>query len=201
MQEEHWLQVLKIIVQVLKQVLNLEILFLKFDEKDIKKDRDLPRIVVATKVGKNVQLEIWRANRIINLKVKLGELESFEKKKKAAIETKDIPNKIENLGIQLAKITPNLRTRFDISKNVKGVLILNVERNSIADYKGLKSGDIILAIVDNDALEIHKKISSPIEVINKIKQLRKDKKKILLLYVKGLNNTPGICSIENRWLN
>ena len=65
-------------------------IILKFDEKDIKKDRDLPRIVVASKVGKNVQLEIWRANRIINLKVKLGELESFEKKKKAKIEKKNI---------------------------------------------------------------------------------------------------------------
>ena len=171
-------------------------IILKFDEKDIKKDRDLPRIVVATKVGKNVQLEIWRANRIINLKVKLGELESFEEKKKAKIETKNIPNKIENLGIQLTKITPNLRTRFNISKDVKGVLILNVERNSIADDKGLKSGDIILAIVDNDALQIHKNVSSPIEVINKIKQLKKDKKKILLLYVKGLNTTPGYVPLK-----
>ena len=171
-------------------------IILKFDGKDIKKDRDLPRIVVATKVGKNVQLEIWRANRIINLKVKLGELESFEKKKKAKIEKKNILNQIENLGIQLAKITPDLRIRFNISKDVKGVLILNVERNSIADDKGLKSGDIILAIVDNDAVQIHKKVSSPIEVINKIKQLKKDKKKILLLYVKGLNNTPGYVPLK-----
>ena len=171
-------------------------IILKFDGKNIKKDRDLPRIVVATKVGKNVQLEIWRANRIINLNVKLGELESFEKKNKAEIEKKNIPNQIENLGIQLAKITPNLRTRFNISENVKGVLILNVERNSIADDKGLKSGDIILAIVDNNAAQIHKKVSSPIEVINKIKQLKKDKKKILLLYVKGLNNTPGYVPLK-----
>ena len=171
-------------------------IILKFDGKDIKKDRDLPRIVATTKVGKNVQLEIWRGNRIINLKVVLGELESFEKKYKAKIGKKDVPNKIENLGIQLTEITPSLRTKFNISKDIKGVLILNVERNSVAADRGLKSGDVILAVVDNDASQTHKKVSSPIEIINKIKKLKKDKKKILLLYVQHLNSTPGYVPLK-----
>ena len=172
-------------------------IILKFDGKDIKKDRDLPRIVAATKVGKNVQLEIWRANRVINLRVVLGELESFENKaKKAQIKKKDKPNKIEKLGVQLAKITPNLRNKFNISKDTKGVLILNVERNSLAEERGLGSGDVILAIVDNDANQTHKKVSSPIEIINKIDQLKKNKRKILLLYVKGLGSTPGYVPLK-----
>ena len=53
-----------------------------------------------------------------------------------------------------------------------------------------------MAIVDNDAAQIHKKVSSPIEVINKIKQLKKDKKKILLLYVKSVNATPGYVPLK-----
>ena len=171
-------------------------IILKFDGKEIKKDRDLPRVVAGTRAGKNIELEIWRANRIINLKVKLGELETFEKKSKAKIETKNIPNRIENLGIQLTKITPNLRSRFNISKDIKGVLILGVEENSLAADKGLQSGDVILAIVDNDALQMHKKVSTPIEIINKIKQLKKDKKNILLLYVKKLNSTPGYVPLK-----
>ena len=130
------------------------------------------------------------------MKVKLGELELFEKKSKAKIEKKNIPNRIENLGIQLTQITPNLRSRFNISKDIKGVLILNVEENSLAAEKGLQSGDVILAIVDNDALQMHKNVSSPIEIINKINQLKKDKKKILLLYVKGLNSTPGYVPLK-----
>ena len=171
-------------------------IILKFDGKDIKKDRDLPRVVAATRAGKNIELEIWRANRIINLKVKLGELETFEKKSKAKIEKKNIPNRIENLGIQLTQITPNLRSRFNISKDIKGVLILSVEENSLAAEKGLQSGDVILAIVDNDALQMHKKVSSPIEIINKINQLKKYKKNILLLYVKKLNSTPGYVPLK-----
>ena len=171
-------------------------IILKFDGKDIKRDRDLPKIVVATKVGKNVQLEIWRGNRIINLNVVLGELETFEKKYKAEIKKTDLPNKIEKLGIQLAQITPDLRARYKISKDIKGVLILNVERDSVAAERGLKSGDIILAIIDNDALQTHKKVSSPIEIINKIKKLKKNKKKILLLYIQRLNSTPGYVPLK-----
>ena len=171
-------------------------IILKFDGKDIKKDRDLPKIVAITKVGKNVQLEIWRGNRIINLNVVLGELETFEKKYKAEVEKKDVPNKIESLGIQLAKITPDLRTRFKISKDIKGVLILNVKRDSLAAERGLKSGDIILAIIDNDAMQTHKKVLSPIEIINKIKKLKKNRKKILLLYVQHLNSSPGYVPLK-----
>ena len=143
-----------------------------------------------------MQLEIWRSNRIINLNVVLGELETFEKKYKAEVKKKGVPNKIESLGIQLAKITPDLRTRFKISKDIKGVLILNVERDSLAAERGLKSGDIILATIDNDAMQTHKKVLSPIEIINKIKKLKKNRKKILLLYVQHLNSSPGYVPLK-----
>ena len=43
---------------------------------------------------------------------------------------------------------------------------------------------------------MHKKVSTPIEIINKIKQLKKDKKNILLLYVKKLNSTPGYVPLK-----
>ena len=67
----------------------------------------------------------------------------------------------------------------------------------MAAERGLKSGDIILAIVDNEALQTHKKVSSPIEIINRIQQLKKKKKKILLLYVQGYkNSTPGYVPLK-----
>ena len=171
---------------------------LKFDGKDIKKDRDLPRIVAGTKAGKSVELEIWRANKIKKLRVKLGELESYEEKGQAKVKNKDTntPNKIEKLGMQLVKITPSLRDRYKIQNKIKGVLILNVESNSLAAERGLKAGDIILAIVDNDAAQTHKKVSSPMEIIKKIDELKKQKKNILLLYVKALNSTPGYVPLK-----
>ena len=169
---------------------------LKFDGKDIKKDRDLPRIVAATNAGKAVELEIWRSSKIKKLRVKLGELESYEEKGQAKLQNKNVPNKIEKLGMQLVKITPSLRARYKISEKTKGVLILNVESDSLAAERGLKSGDVILAVVDNYAAQTHKKVSTPEEIINRINQLKKEKKNILLLYVKGLNTTPGYVPLK-----
>ena len=169
---------------------------LKFDGKDIKKDRDLPRIVAATNAGKAVELEIWRSSKIKKLRVKLGELESYEEKGQAKLQNKNVPNKIEKLGMQLVKITPSLRARYKISEKTKGVLILNVESDSLAAERGLKSGDVILAVVDNYAAQTHKKVSRPEEIINRINQLKKEKKNILLLYVKGLNTTPGYVPLK-----
>ena len=57
-------------------------IILKFNGKNIKSARNFPRIVATTKVGENVQLEIWRDKSIIHLNVLLGELESFENRKK-----------------------------------------------------------------------------------------------------------------------
>ena len=171
-------------------------IILKFDGKDIKKDRDLPRIVAATNAGKAVELEIWRSSKIKKLRVKLGELESYEEKGQAKLQNKNVPNKIEKLGMQLVKITPSLRARYKISEKTKGVLILNVESDSLAAERGLKSGDVILAVVDNYAAQTHKKVSTPEEIINRINQLKKEKKNILLLYVKGLNTTPGYVPLK-----
>tara|TARA_Y100000590_G_scaffold442823_1_gene571429 strand:+ start:1970 stop:3445 length:1476 start_codon:yes stop_codon:yes gene_type:complete len=172
-------------------------IILKFDGTDIKKDRDLPRVVASTKVGKNVELEIWRGNKIIKLKVKLGELETFEKINKAETKKEGSKNKDETLGIQLTSITQDVRMRFNIPRNVNGVLILKVERNSVAAERGLKAGDVILAIVDNDkSSQNHIKVSSPIEVINRVKQLKKEGKKIVLLYIQHLNSTPGYVPLK-----
>ena len=66
----------------------------------------------------------------------------------------------------------------------------------MAYERGLKSGDVILSIIDNYASQSHKDISSPIEIINKIKQLKKDKKKILLLYIKHFKGFRGYVPLK-----
>ena len=99
----------------------------KFDGKDIKEMRDLPRIVADTPVGKDVEVTIIRKGKEETKTVKLGRLEDAEKqaaltpKKDTAPEEKPVVKKA--LGLDLANLTDDLRKKHKIKDKVKGVLI------------------------------------------------------------------------------
>ena len=46
-----------------------------FDGKDVADSKDLPRIVASTPVGKNVTVKLSREGKVMDLQVKLGEME------------------------------------------------------------------------------------------------------------------------------
>ena len=67
---------------------------IKFDGRDIKEMRDLPRIVADAPVGKEVEVVIVRKGKEITKKVTLGRLEDGEKR--AAVEKEDSRKKEES---------------------------------------------------------------------------------------------------------
>ncbi len=105
----------------------------KFDGRDIKEMRDLPKIVAETPVGKDVEVTIIRKGKEEKKTVKLGRLED---EKQASLETKkddsgaDKPVVKKALGLDLANLTDELRKKHNIKDKVKGVLITAVEANS-----------------------------------------------------------------------
>ena len=66
-------------------------IILEFDGKKINEMKELPMIVAQTKVGKIVNVKIWRNKKLINKKITLGRLETSEDFK----ETK--PKLVKNL--------------------------------------------------------------------------------------------------------
>jgi serine protease Do len=156
----------------------------KFDGKDIKEMRDLPRIVADTPVGKDVDVTIVRKGKEESKTVKLGRLEDGEKQ--AALTDKDKKDKDapageksvvqRTLGMQLANISDDLRKRYKIKDSVKGVVITGVETQSAAADKRLNAGDVIVevsqeAVGDTDALQ------------KRVDQLKKEGRKSALLLV------------------
>ena len=103
---------------------------LKFNNIEIIKMTDLPRLVAESDVGSIASVEIWRKNRIITLEVKLGELpeETFVKRK--VIKKNEKTNFLDSL---------DLTVRFN---SEKGEVIV-VETN---DDSKLIPGDIITEI-------------------------------------------------------
>src|ERR1700726_4662870 len=91
---------------------------IKFDGKDIKEMKDLPRIVADTPVGKDVEVVVIRKGQEEKKTVKLGRLDDGEKQaaltpnKDAAPEDKSVVQK--TLGLNLSNMTDDLRSRYKI---------------------------------------------------------------------------------------
>src|ERR1700710_1287941 len=150
-----------------------------FDGKDIKEPKDLSRVVADTAVGKQVDVIIIRKGAEQTRKVTLGRLEDSEKIQ-AAAKTKDEP--VEKpvtqkaLGLDLATLSKDLRTRYKIKDSVKGVIITNVDSASDAAEKRLSAGDVIVEVAQEA-------VSNAADVKKRVDQLKKDGKKSVLLLV------------------
>jgi serine protease Do len=147
-------------------------LITRFDGKEIKDSADLPKIVAATPVGKEVNVTIVRSGKEQDIKVKLGRLEDGEKQMAAAA---NAPAPSQNaLGMTLAGLSDELRQKFNIKDGVEGVVVSDVAGNSNAADKRISAGDIIEKIDDSA-------VSTPDDVVQKIKAAREAKKKSVLL--------------------
>jgi serine protease Do len=151
---------------------------IKFDGKDIKEMRDLPKIVGDTPVGKDVPVIVVRKGKEETKTVRLGRLEDTPQqasvKTDAPAEEKSVVQKA--LGLNLAGMSEDLRKRFKIKDGVKGVVITGVDANSAAQEKRLNAGDVIVKVSDEE-------VANPADVQKRVDQLKKDGKKSALLLV------------------
>jgi serine protease Do len=151
---------------------------LKFDGKDVKESKDLPRIVGQTAVGKEVDVLILRKGKEVTKQVKLGRLEEGEKVAKASATQGDAdkPTIKKALGLDLSPITDDAKRRFSIKDNVKGVLVSRVDPNSPAADKRIQAGDIIVE-VQQEA------VTTPDAVTKRVDALKKEGKKSALFLI------------------
>src|SRR6202165_4811332 len=126
----------------------------KFDGKDIKEPKDLSRVVADTAVGKEVDVVIIRKGAEETRKVTLGRLEDNDKAVQAAAKTKEEPAEKpvtqKALGLDLATLSKDLRTRYKIKDSVKGVIITSVDGSSDASEKRLSAGEVIVEVANGD---------------------------------------------------
>ncbi len=152
----------------------------KFDGKDIKEPKDLSRVVADTAVGKEVDVVIIRKGAEETRKVTLGRLEDGDKAVQAAAKTQaepaEKPVTQKALGLDLATLSKDLRTRYKIKDSVKGVIITNVDGTSDAADKRLSAGEVIVEVAQEA-------VANAADVKKRVDQLKKDGKKSILLLV------------------
>jgi serine protease Do len=155
---------------------------IKFDGKDIKEMRDLPRTVADTPVGKDVEVIIVRKGKEEKKIVKLGRLEDGEKPVPASAKTTTPQDKEKTvvkktLGLDLANLNEDLRKKYKIKESVKGgVVITAVDQGSNASEKRLSAGDVIVEIAQEA-------VANADDLQKKVDKLKKDGRKTALLLV------------------
>jgi serine protease Do len=152
----------------------------KFDGKDVKDPKDLSRVVADTAVGKEVEVVIIRKGAEETHKVTLGRLEDTDKVQQAAAKAKEEPAEKpvtqKALGLDLATLSKDLRSKYKIKDTVKGVIITGVDGSSDAADKRLSAGDVIVEVAQEA-------VSNAADVKKRVDQLKKDGKKSVLLMV------------------
>lgn len=162
-----------------------EDIILEFDGKEVTEKARLSRLVGETPVGKTVKIKVWRKGKEMTFDVVLGEFETAPERaaiphpdKKAAVGQ----DMVEVLGIKLSAITPEIRERFKLPKESKGIMVMKVDPNSTAVEIGLRGverdrpGDIIEKVNQTE-------LSKPEEFAKAVEEAKKDpkRKNILLL--------------------
>ena len=108
-------------------------IILDFDGKLINEMKELPLIVAQTEVGKTVDVKVWRNQREVIKKVKLGRLETsedFNIKKAEGPKT----TVIEGLKITVRALTDQDIEARNLPKETTGAVITKIENDSPINY-------------------------------------------------------------------
>lgn len=161
---------------------------LNFDNQPVEDFRKLQRVVANAPVGKKIKVLVWRNEKEVPLEVTIGELEKYEASAAAEEKNKEknqpptpVVASAEMLGLKLSELTPELRQQFNIPEGVRGVIITDVTATSDAADKGLKPGDVILEVSQEE-------VANPKEVQAKVDSAKKGGRKSVLLLVERQGN-------------
>src|SRR5215210_3840930 len=149
----------------------------RFDGKEVKDSRDLPRIVASSPVGKAVDVAIVRKGQEMTRQVTLGRLEDTEKQASLQQPSTEPPTVTRQaLGLSLGGLTEEARKRYNVKDTVKGVVITRVDPNSAASDKRIQAGEVIVEVNQEP-------VTNPADVTKKIDALKSQGRKSALLLV------------------
>ncbi len=152
-------------------------IILKFNNQDVKEMRSLPRIVADSEVGQSVPVLLWRDGKQVTVQATLAEKPDDVQVAAATPADKgEKPTEISGLGVKLAPITQEMKDKFSLGTDQKGVVITDVAPNSSAADRGLKAGDVIVEVQQGE-------VSSPADVQQKVDTVKKENRKSVLMLI------------------
>jgi serine protease Do len=133
----------------------------KFDGKDVTTMRGLPRLVSQTQIGKEVEIEVSRKGERKTFRVTIGRLAEEAKplpktgvrvpprsRSKGKDKGGSIAPRLDRLlaGLVLAPLTEELRSKHGLGRDVKGVIVLEVDPKGAAAARNVRVGDVVVEV-------------------------------------------------------
>lgn len=174
-------------------------IILKFNGQDVKEMKNLPRIVAETPIGQEVPVTLWRDGRETVVQAKVGELPDDAKLASLPAGSPGKPDAgkrvdISGLGLQLAPMSDDLRNKYQLGPDQKGVVVTSVDNDGAAAQRQLKAGDVILEVQQEQ-------VSTPEDVQKRVDMVRKQNRKSVLVLVQssdGLRWVPLSLSTDSQ---
>ncbi len=150
---------------------------LTYDGQAIDRSRELPRLVADTPPDKTVKLSIWRDSKTQSVDLKVARLDANRPPPPPPEPEKPKPPPtVDALGVKLARLTADSRKQFSVPDAATGVVVTEVPANSTAATRGLRPGDLVIAIGSAA-------VTTPEEVQQKALLAKKSGRKDLLVRV------------------
>lgn len=123
-------------------------IILKYNGKRVRNVRELSLLITSTEIGSRVKLDILRNNKVISITVKTEENKDNYKYDQ---EYEVLLSKaVEAFDAVLIPVNRESKKKFDIKAN-DGMYVLKTQKGGLADKKGIRSGDVILSINQDQA--------------------------------------------------
>ena len=144
---------------------------LSVDGTEIEELRDLPRVIAEIRPGQTADLVVWRDGARVNVDALIGQSDQTVEVAAATPESGD-----GTLGLSLSRLDRETRRDFDVDDDVTGVVITDVAPDSVAREKGLRRGDVIVAVGKDD-------VTSPADVTEGIRAAETAERTSVLLLI------------------
>jgi serine protease Do len=122
-------------------------LVVRFQQKDVQSPAMLAELVGQSLPGAKATLELWRHSQrlILHPVLQRREVSHISWMRGGAILWR---------GIRLANLTPHSRTRMGVDAAARGVVVIDVARNSPAQRAAVRIGDVIDCVVDTPVSDV-----------------------------------------------
>lgn len=129
--------------------------------------------IASKRPNDKVKLGIIRSGKARDVTVTLGEQDTNALGVAPSVDTKDIHSK---LGFDITGLNSNIRQQLNLKSDVEGVVVSKIEESSNAYRRGLRRGDVVIAVKDRNIKETS-------DFYDEIEKLAKKGDQVVLLTV------------------